>query len=108
MQPNPVPSQGDALAMAGIVRFIYEETGHKPHRASIFRWTCQGRLKARRIGKRIYAYPDDIRAMLEHDARPEAQERNARADAAIERIHAKFKAERQAARRAPRTKRGGK
>ena len=108
MQPNPVPSRADALAMAGIIRLIYELTGHKPHRSCVFRWTCQGRLKARRIGGRIYAYPDDIRAMVEHDARPEAQERNARADAAIERIHAKFKAERQAARRAPRTKRGGK
>ena len=108
MQPNPVPSRGDALAMAGIILFIYSLTGHKPHRSCIFRWYLQGRLKAFKLGGRISAYPDDIRAMLEHDARPEAQERNARADAAIERIHAKFKAERQAARRAPRTKRGGK
>ncbi len=102
------PRQGDALPMAGIVRFIYELKGHKPHRTCVWRWYLQGRLKAFKLGKRIYAYPDDIRAMVEHDARPEAQERNARADAAIERIHAKFKAERQAARRAPRTKRGGK
>lgn len=108
MQPNPVPSRGDALATSGIIRFIYELKGHKPHRTCVWRWYLQGRLKAFKLGKRIYAYPDDIRAMVEHDARPEAQERNARADAAIERIHAKFKAERQAARRAPRTKRGGK
>lgn len=54
-----------ALGMAGIRAYFYELTGHTPHRTTVFRWIYDGKLTARKIGGRIYAYPSDIRAMLE-------------------------------------------
>ena len=106
-EPAPLAAS-PALAMSAILALIHQLTGHKPHRSAAYRWWLQGRLKGFKVGGRLYSTREDVLALLADRSRPESIERNARAEAAMDRIHATLRAERQAARRAPGTKRGGK
>ena len=56
------------LGMGAIAQYIGSNTGHKPGRSTIWRWSLDGRLEARRIGGRLYATESAIRRMLERDA----------------------------------------
>jgi hypothetical protein len=62
------PAAEPLLGMRDITRYIETCTGHKPGRSTIWRWSLEGRLEARRIGGRLYATESAIRRMLDRDA----------------------------------------
>ena len=82
-------SNGNAeptLGMGGIARRIYELTGHKPGRSTLWRWHLSGRLDATRIGGRLYATESAIRAMLAADEQRNRGSANTRGEAAAARL----------------------
>ena len=82
-------SNGNAeptLGMGGIARRIYELTGHKPGRSTLWRWHLSGRLDATRIGGRLYATESAIRAMLAADEKRNRGSANTRGEAAAARL----------------------
>ena len=82
-------SNGNAeptLSMGGIARRIYELTGHKPGRSTLWRWHLTGRLDAKRIGSRLYATETAIRAMLAADEAKNHGTVNSRGQAAAARL----------------------
>lgn len=84
-------SNGNAeptLGMGGIARRIYELTGHKPGRSTLWRWHLSGRLDATRIGGRLYATETAIRAMLTADEQRNRGSSNTRGQAAAARLTA--------------------
>lgn len=84
-------TQGNAeptLGMGGIARRIYELTGHKPGRSTLWRWHLTGRLESRRIGGRLYATESAIRAMLTADEQRNRGSSNTRGEAAAARLAA--------------------
>jgi hypothetical protein len=84
-------TQGNAeptLGMGGSARRIYELTGHKPGRSTLWRWHLTGRLESRRIGGRLYATESAIRAMLTADEQRNRGSSNTRGEAAAARLAA--------------------
>ena len=75
-----------ALGMAAIAACIEKHTGHKPGRSTLWRWHLTGRLKARRVGGRLYATESAIRRMIEQDETRNRGSANARGVAAAKRI----------------------
>ena len=74
------------LGMGEIARLVYELTGHKPGRSTLWRWHLTGRLQARRIGGRLYASATAVSAMLAADEQHNRGSINDRGQAAASRL----------------------
>ncbi|MEN9641787.1 MAG: hypothetical protein RIR77_976 [Planctomycetota bacterium] len=74
------------LGMGAIARLVYQLTGHKPGRSTVWRWHLTGRLQARRIGGRLYSTETMVSAMLAADEQRNRGSVNSRGEAAAERL----------------------
>lgn len=80
----PIPER--MLGMSDVAKLVQSNTGHKPSRATLWRWQLTGRLETRRIGGRIYATESAVRRMLERDEQAHRGSVNQRSQAAAERV----------------------
>jgi hypothetical protein len=85
-QLNVCGTANRLLSAGAICTLIETLTGHKPSRATIWRWALSGRLETRRIGGRLYATESALRRMLERDAMRNRGTAGARGLAAAERL----------------------
>jgi len=83
----PIPER--MLGMSDVAKLVQSITGHKPSRATFWRWHLTGRLETRRIGGRIYATESAVRRMLERDEQAHRGSVNQRSQAAAERLRAR-------------------
>ena len=74
------------LGMGAIARLVYQLTGHKPGRSTVWRWHLTGRLQARRIGGRLYSTETMVSAMLAADEQRNRGSVNSRGEAAAARL----------------------
>lgn len=74
------------LGMGAIARLVYQLTGHKPGRSTVWRWHLTGRLQARRIGGRLYSTETMVSAMLAADEQRNRGSVNSRGQAAAARL----------------------
>jgi len=74
------------LGMGAIARLVYQLTGHKPGRSTVWRWHLTGRLQARRIGGRLYSTETMVSAMLAADEQCNRGSVNSRGEAAAARL----------------------
>ena len=74
------------LGMGAIARLVYQLTGHKPGRSTVWRWHLTGRLEARRIGGRLYSTETMVSAMLAADEQRNRGSVNSRGEAAAARL----------------------
>ena len=74
------------LGMGAIARLVYQLTGHKPGRSTVWRWHLTGRLQARRIGGRLYSTETMVSAMLAADEQRNRGSVNSRGGAAAARL----------------------
>jgi hypothetical protein len=74
------------LGPAAATKLCFELTGHRPSRSTWWRWHLAQRLRARRIGGRLYTTESAIRAMLAADELRNRGSQCARGAAARDRI----------------------
>lgn len=86
------PSPERLLGMGEIAKLVQLITGHKPSRATGWRWHLDGRLETRRIGGRLYATESAVRRMLAADEQRNRGSAGARGAAAAARLSAALKA----------------
>lgn len=71
-----------ALALSAASRRYASLTGHRPCRATLWRWHLTGRLKCRRIGKHLFTTESALRELIATDELDNASTAAARAAAA--------------------------